>query len=61
MTDQRGSVYQGRSGQWAFLTHRITGFLVFLFLLFGIAQLLVIDIDRPTSGGQPPTKRPRMR
>ena len=42
MTDERGSVYQGRSGQWAFLTHRITGFLVFFFLLLHIVDVALV-------------------
>ena len=28
------TTYRGRSGQWAFLLHRVTGFGVFLFLLY---------------------------
>jgi len=39
---ERGSVYQGRSGQWAFLTHRITGFLVFFFLLLHIVDVALV-------------------
>lgn len=39
---ERGTVYQGRSGQWAFLTHRITGFLVFFFLLLHIVDVALV-------------------
>lgn len=39
---ERGSVYRGRSGQWAFVTHRITGFLVFFFLLLHIVDVSLV-------------------
>ncbi|MDP8975587.1 MAG: succinate dehydrogenase, cytochrome b556 subunit [Actinomycetota bacterium] len=38
----RSRVYRGRSGQWAFMTHRITGFLVFAFLLLHIVDVSLI-------------------
>ena len=38
----RATVYRGRSGQWAFLTHRVTGFLVFLFLLLHIVDVSLV-------------------
>ncbi len=38
----RGTVYRGRSGQWAFVTHRITGFLVFFFLLLHIVDVALV-------------------
>ena len=38
----RSSVYRGKSGQWAFVTHRITGFLVFFFLLLHIIDVSLI-------------------
>jgi succinate dehydrogenase / fumarate reductase cytochrome b subunit len=34
--------YRGKSGQWAFLGHRITGFLVFLFLLLHIVDVSLL-------------------
>ncbi len=34
--------YRGKSGQWAFLGHRITGFLVFLFLLLHIVDVSLV-------------------
>ncbi len=43
MTAERGTVYRGRSGQWAFVTHRITGFLVFFFLLLHIVDVSLIS------------------
>ena len=42
----RSSVYRGKSGQWAFLVHRITGFLVFLFLLVHIVDVSLISWPR---------------
>ncbi len=34
--------YRGKAGQWAFLGHRITGFLVFLFLLLHIVDVSLL-------------------
>ena len=34
--------YKGKAGQWAFLGHRITGFLVFLFLLLHIVDVSLL-------------------
>jgi succinate dehydrogenase / fumarate reductase cytochrome b subunit len=34
--------YRGKSGQWAFVGHRITGFLVFMFLLLHIVDVSLI-------------------
>jgi succinate dehydrogenase / fumarate reductase, cytochrome b subunit len=42
VSPERGSVYRGRSGQWAFVTHRITGFLVFFFLLLHIVDVSLV-------------------
>ncbi|MER3453095.1 MAG: succinate dehydrogenase, cytochrome b556 subunit [Acidimicrobiia bacterium] len=39
----RSTVYRGRSGQWAFVFHRITGFLVFFFLLLHIVDVSLIN------------------
>ncbi len=39
----KSSVYRGRSGQWAFMAHRITGFLVFVFLLLHIVDVSLIS------------------
>jgi succinate dehydrogenase / fumarate reductase cytochrome b subunit len=38
----RSRVYRGRSGQWAFMAHRITGFLVFAFLLLHVVDVSLI-------------------
>lgn len=46
MSRSAGSVYRGRSGQWAFVAHRITGFLVFFFLLLHIVDVSLIAWPR---------------
>lgn len=38
-------VYKGKTGQWAFVTHRVTGFLVFMFLLLHIIDVSLVNID----------------
>jgi|SRR4051812_4924100 succinate dehydrogenase / fumarate reductase cytochrome b subunit len=38
----RSTRYKGKSGQWAFLGHRVTGFLVFLFLLLHIVDVSLL-------------------
>lgn len=39
------TVYRGKSGQWAFVGHRISGFLVFMFLLLHIVDVSMINFD----------------
>ena len=34
--------YRGRGGQWAFVGHRVSGFLVFLFLLLHIVDVSLL-------------------
>lgn len=34
--------YRGKTGQWAFLGHRISGFLVFLFLLLHVVDVSLL-------------------
>jgi len=41
-----GTVYRGRSGQWAFVAHRISGFLVFFFLLLHIVDVSLVTRPR---------------
>lgn len=41
----QSSVYDGRSGQWAFIAHRVSGFLVFMFLLLHIVDVSLANID----------------
>lgn len=38
----RATVYRGKSGQWAFVGHRVSGFLVFFFLLLHIVDVSLI-------------------
>lgn len=40
------TVYRGRSGQWAFVLHRVSGFLVFLFLLLHIVDVSLVKSPR---------------
>ncbi len=44
MTDS--SVYRGRTGQWAFMLHRVTGFLVIIFLLMHVIDVSLVNINR---------------
>lgn len=39
------TVYRGKSGQWSFMAHRITGFLVLMFLLLHIVDVSLVNID----------------
>ena len=39
------TLYKGKSGQWAFVSHRVTGFLVFMFLLLHIVDVSLVNID----------------
>ena len=39
----KSSIYRGRSGQWAFMVHRITGFLVIMFLLLHVVDVSLVN------------------
>jgi succinate dehydrogenase / fumarate reductase cytochrome b subunit len=39
------TVYKGKTGQWAFISHRVTGFLVFMFLMLHIVDVSLVNID----------------
>lgn len=39
---RRPTGYRGTPGQWAFLTHRVTGVLVFLFLLLHVVDVSLV-------------------
>ena len=39
------TVYRGKSGQWAFVIHRITGVLVFMFLLLHVIDVSLVNIS----------------
>src|SRR5881396_1819228 len=36
------TAYRGKSGQWAFVAHRVSGFLVFFFLLLHIVDVSLV-------------------
>ncbi|MFN2503860.1 MAG: succinate dehydrogenase, cytochrome b556 subunit [Acidimicrobiales bacterium] len=36
------TTYRGKSGQWAFIVHRVTGMLVFLFLLLHVVDVSLV-------------------
>lgn len=40
-----GSIYRGKAGQWAFMGHRITGFLVLCFLLLHVIDVSLVNFD----------------
>jgi succinate dehydrogenase / fumarate reductase cytochrome b subunit len=37
------TIYKGKSGQWAFVLHRITGFLVFAFILLHVVDVATVN------------------
>ena len=37
------SLYNGKTGQWAFMLHRITGFLVLMFILLHIVDVSMVN------------------
>jgi succinate dehydrogenase / fumarate reductase cytochrome b subunit len=39
---RQGSTYKGTPGQWAFYAHRVTGFLVFAFLLLHVVDVSLV-------------------
>lgn len=39
---RRGAPYRGTPGQWAFLAHRVSGFLVFAFLLLHVVDVSLV-------------------
>lgn len=39
---KEGTVYKGRGGQWAFVAHRVSGFLIFFFLLLHIVDVATV-------------------
>lgn len=43
MSPTSTTVYRGKSGQWAFIAHRVTGFLVFFFLLLHVVDVSLIN------------------
>src|SRR4051812_16905002 len=43
MSAATGMPYRGKSGQWAFISHRITGFLVFMFLMLHVVDVSLVQ------------------
>lgn len=41
----RGTIYKGKTGMWAFTAHRITGFLVLMFLLLHVVDVTLAGIS----------------
>lgn len=41
----RGTVYKGKTGMWAFTAHRVTGFLVLMFLLLHVVDVTLAGIS----------------
>ncbi|MDA8196368.1 MAG: succinate dehydrogenase, cytochrome b556 subunit [Actinomycetota bacterium] len=39
----RSTVYKGKTGQWAFVLHRISGFLILMFILLHIIDISTIN------------------
>ena len=39
----RSTIYRGRGGQWAFVAHRVSGFLVFFFLLLHVVDVSLVN------------------
>ena len=42
MSPAAGTRYRGKAGQWAFVGHRVSGFLVFMFLLLHIVDVSLL-------------------
>lgn len=40
------TLYKGKTGQWAFILHRITGFLVFVFILLHVVDVSTVNSPR---------------
>ena len=43
MSASTGLPYRGKSGQWAFISHRVSGFLVFMFLLLHVVDVSLVQ------------------
>lgn len=42
---EKGNVYKGKAGQWAFIAHRVSGFLVFIFLLLHVIDVSLANVS----------------
>ena len=43
-----GTLYRGREGMWSWLAHRVTGFLIFFFLLVHVLDTSLVRISPET-------------
>ena len=43
-----GTLYRGRAGMWSWLAHRVTGFLIFFFLLVHVLDTSLVRISPET-------------
>lgn len=43
-----GTLYRGREGMWSWVLHRVTGFLVFLFLLVHVTDTAMVRVSPAT-------------
>ena len=43
VTPANSTIYKGKTGQWAFVLHRITGFLVFMFILLHVVDISTVN------------------
>lgn len=43
-----GTLYRGREGMWSWVLHRITGFLIFLFLLVHVLDTAMVRVSPET-------------
>ena len=41
----RGTIYKGKTGMWAFTAHRVTGFLVLMFLLLHVVDVTLAGVS----------------
>ena len=40
-----GTLYRGREGMWSWVAHRVTGFLIFFFLLVHVLDTSLVRVD----------------
>ncbi|WP_035059445.1 succinate dehydrogenase, cytochrome b556 subunit [Cellulomonas bogoriensis] len=40
-----GTLYRGREGMWSWVAHRVTGFLIFFFLLVHVADTALVRVS----------------
>ena len=40
-----GTLYRGREGMWSWVAHRVTGFLIFVFLLVHVLDTAMVRVS----------------